>query len=119
MTHKQKTRINTAELQAVLTKGNYYLLFEEESIMSELMSITFGDLLEDVARRYPDRLAVKYIDRPYERTWKEFDEEVTVLQKVLKMGIPKAIMLQSGLPITLSGLLLCLRLQKLVLFLLR
>ena len=58
--------------------------------MSELISITFGDLLEDVARRYPDRLAIKYIDRPYQRTWKEFDEEVTRIAKgFLKMGINK------------------------------
>ncbi|NLE25264.1 MAG: AMP-binding protein [Clostridiaceae bacterium] len=58
--------------------------------MSELISITFGDLLEDVARRYPDRLAIKYTDRPYERTWKEFDEEVTRVAKgFLKMGITK------------------------------
>ncbi|NLX63174.1 MAG: AMP-binding protein [Clostridiaceae bacterium] len=58
--------------------------------MSELISITFGDLLEDVARKYPDRLAIKYIDRPYQRTWKEFNDEVDRVAKgFLKMGITK------------------------------
>lgn len=58
--------------------------------MSELMNITVGGLLEDVAKRYPDRLAVKYTDRPFERTWKEFNEETTLVAKgLLKMGIQK------------------------------
>lgn len=58
--------------------------------MSELMNITIGGLLEEVARKYPDRMAVKYTDRPFERTWKELDEEATQVAKgLLKMGIKK------------------------------
>jgi len=58
--------------------------------MSELMNITIGGLLEEVAKKYPDRMAVKYTDRPFERTWKELDEEATQVAKgLLKMGIKK------------------------------
>lgn len=58
--------------------------------MSELLHITVGGLLENIASRFPDRLAVKYIDRPYERTWKEFNDETTRVAKgLLKMGIKK------------------------------
>lgn len=58
--------------------------------MSDLMHITVGGLLEDVARKYPDRLAVKYTDRPYERTWKELNEESTRIAKgLLSIGIKK------------------------------
>jgi fatty-acyl-CoA synthase len=34
--------------------------------MKELLDITVGGLLEQMARRFPERLAVKYTDRPYE-----------------------------------------------------
>ncbi|MCX7772730.1 MAG: AMP-binding protein [Clostridia bacterium] len=58
--------------------------------MSELLNVTVGGLLEGVAKKYPDRLAVKYTDRPFERTWKELDEETTRLAKgLLKIGIQK------------------------------
>lgn len=58
--------------------------------MNDLMNITVGGLLEDVAKKYPDRLAVKYTDRPYERTWKELNEETTRIAKgLLNMGIKK------------------------------
>lgn len=58
--------------------------------MSELMHITVGGLLEEIAKKYPDRLAVKYTDRPYERTWKEFNEEATRIAKgLLSIGIRK------------------------------
>ncbi len=58
--------------------------------MSELMNITVGGLLEEVAAKYPERMAVKYTDRPFERTWKEFNEETTLVAKgLLKMGIQK------------------------------
>jgi fatty-acyl-CoA synthase len=46
--------------------------------------------LEEIAKKYPDRLAVKYTDRPYERTWKEFNEEATRIAKgLLSIGIRK------------------------------
>ena len=38
----------------------------------ELISITVGDLLEQVANRFPDKEAVKYTDRDYRRTWREY-----------------------------------------------
>lgn len=58
--------------------------------MNELINITVGGLLSDVAKRYPDRLALKFPGTKYERTWKEFDEETTRVAKgFLKMGIQK------------------------------
>ena len=51
--------------------------------MEQLMSITVGKLLEQVAARFPDREAVKYTDRDYRRTWKEFDQEVDRIAKGL------------------------------------
>ena len=56
--------------------------------MSELVSITVGGLLEQVARQYPDDQAIKYIDRPFDMTWKEFDDEVNRIAKgFLAMGL--------------------------------
>ncbi|WP_368233889.1 AMP-binding protein [Anaerotruncus rubiinfantis] len=58
--------------------------------MNELMSITVGDLLEQVADRYPDDQAVKYTDRPFDMTWREFDDEVNRIAKgFLALGIGK------------------------------
>ncbi|MFV0401336.1 MAG: AMP-binding protein [Oscillospiraceae bacterium] len=57
---------------------------------TQFMEITFGKLLDGVAEKYPDREAVKYIDRPYRRTWKEFKEECDRVAKgFLRMGIRK------------------------------
>ena len=42
-------------------------------IEKPFMKITFGKLLDSLAEKYPDREAVKYIDRDYRRTWREFD----------------------------------------------
>ena len=58
--------------------------------MNELMSITVGNLLEQVADRYPDDQAVKYTDRPFDMTWREFDDEVNRIAKgFLALGIGK------------------------------
>lgn len=58
--------------------------------MQELMSITVGGLLEQVANNFPDREAVKYTDRDYCRTWREFDEEVNrVARGLMAHGIKK------------------------------
>ena len=58
--------------------------------MKELWEITVGDLLTKVAQHYPDDVAVKYNDRPYMRTWKEFNDEVEQIAKgFLAMGIGK------------------------------
>ncbi|MEG0541053.1 MAG: AMP-binding protein [Angelakisella sp.] len=58
--------------------------------MQELMSITVGALLEQVADRFPEREAVKYTDRDYRRTWREFDDEVNRVAKgMMAHGIEK------------------------------
>lgn len=58
--------------------------------MQELIEITIGKMLEDIAKRYPDDEMVKYTDRDYRRTWKEFDTEVEEVAKgFLAMGIQK------------------------------
>ncbi len=57
-------------------------------LVNELLSITVGNLLEQVANQYPDDLAIQYNDRPYRRTWREFDEEVNRIAKgFLAMGL--------------------------------
>ncbi len=51
---------------------------------------TLGDYLSSVAEKYPDRIAIKYNDRDYVRTWKELDEEVDRVAKgFLALGIGK------------------------------
>lgn len=58
--------------------------------MNGLLSITVGALLEQVANLYPDDQAIKYTDRPYDRTWREFDDEVNRIAKgLLAIGIGK------------------------------
>ena len=58
--------------------------------MSELVSITVGKLLEQVANQYPDDQAVKYNDRPFNMTWRQFDNEVNRIAKgFLALGIGK------------------------------
>lgn len=58
--------------------------------MEELISVTIGDLLSDAAQKYPDEVAVKYTDRDYKRTWKEFNDEIEQIAKsFLAMGIKK------------------------------
>ncbi len=47
----------------------------------QLMEITVGSLLEQVARKFPDKEAIKYTDRKYCRTWEEFDKEVDRVAK--------------------------------------
>ncbi len=56
----------------------------------EMIEKTVGKLLEEVAAQYPDDMAVKYNDRPYQRTWKEFDEECVRFAKgLMALGIGK------------------------------
>lgn len=58
--------------------------------MQELMTITVGALLTQVADTFPDREAVKYTDRDYRRTWREFDEEANRVAKgMMAHGIDK------------------------------
>ena len=58
--------------------------------MDDMMNITVSKLLEQVARQYPEDEAVKFTDRDYRRTWKEFNEEAeTIAKGFLEMGIRK------------------------------
>lgn len=58
--------------------------------MSDFMSVTVGKLLEQVAEQYPNDQAVKYTDRDYCRTWKEFNEECErVARGLMAIGIQK------------------------------
>ncbi len=58
--------------------------------MEPLMKITVGKLLEQVAMRHPDDEAIKYIDRDYRRTWKEFNDECErVARGLMAIGVKK------------------------------
>lgn len=66
--------------------------FERDMPVSSacLIETTVGNLLEDVAKTYPNQMAVKYIDRDYCRTWSEFDKEVDEVAKgFMAIGIKK------------------------------
>jgi fatty-acyl-CoA synthase len=58
--------------------------------MKDLLSITVGTLLNDIALKYPNNEAIKYINTPYRRTWQEFKEECDRIAKGLySVGIRK------------------------------
>ena len=58
--------------------------------MEEFMTHTVGQQLERVATAFPDKEAVKYTDRPYRRTWKEFNDECDRVAKgFLAHGVKK------------------------------
>lgn len=58
--------------------------------MEEFMTHTVGQQLERVAAAFPDKEAIKYTDRPYRRTWKEFNEECDRIAKgFLAHGVKK------------------------------
>ncbi|MDD3192315.1 MAG: AMP-binding protein [Oscillospiraceae bacterium] len=58
--------------------------------MDDMMNITVSKLLEQVAKQYPDDEAVKFTDRDYRRTWKEFNKEAeTIAKGFLEQGICK------------------------------
>ncbi|HNW04366.1 MAG TPA: AMP-binding protein [Oscillospiraceae bacterium] len=58
--------------------------------MNELISITVGKLLSEDAKKFPDREMIKYNDRDYRRTWKEFDEETDrIARGFMAMGLHK------------------------------
>lgn len=60
----------------------------EDYRVSELLSVTVGGLLEQVAAQYPNDQAIKYIDRPFDMTWRQFDEEVNRIAKgFLALGL--------------------------------
>ncbi len=54
------------------------------------MDITMGELLETIAKKYPTRPAVKYIEMDYTRTYYEFNRDVDRFAKgLLGMGFKK------------------------------
>ncbi len=58
--------------------------------MESFMTHTVGRQLELVAERFPDREAVVYTDRPYRRTWREFNDECDRVAKgFLAHGVKK------------------------------
>ena len=58
--------------------------------MGNMIDCTVGKMLDSVAETYPEREAVKYNDRPYRRTWREFRDECDrVARGFLAMGIQK------------------------------
>jgi Acyl-CoA synthetases (AMP-forming)/AMP-acid ligases II len=56
----------------------------------EFIEKTIGEVLSDVAKNFPDRTAVKYTDRDYCRTWKEFNEEAELIGRgLMALGVKK------------------------------
>lgn len=56
----------------------------------EFIEKTLGQIIGDLAAMRPDGLAFKFADRDYRRTWKEFDEETTLIAKgFMALGVQK------------------------------
>ena len=58
--------------------------------MIKLLNITLGDLLDEMAKKYPDREAIVYTDRPFRKTYSQFRDLCNQVAKgFLAMGIKK------------------------------
>jgi fatty-acyl-CoA synthase len=58
--------------------------------MAEFIELTIGGLLDDIARRYPDRDALVYNDRGIRYSWREFNEVCRQVAKgLLGLGVKK------------------------------
>jgi fatty-acyl-CoA synthase len=58
--------------------------------MNELLKITIGDLLDQMAERYPDHDSVLYTDRPFRKTYSEFRDLCnTVAKGFMALGVKK------------------------------
>ena len=58
--------------------------------MDELLKMTLTELLQERVRLHGDRLAYRYTDRDYTRTYREFDAETDEIAKgFLAMGLKK------------------------------
>ncbi len=58
--------------------------------MDKLMEITIGDLLDDIAEKYPDHEAIVYADRPFRKTYSQFRDLCNEVAKgFIAMGIKK------------------------------
>ena len=59
-------------------------------MMDKLLEITMGDMLDEIAARFPDRDAVVYTDRPYRRSWTEFRDECNVVARgLMALGVQR------------------------------
>lgn len=62
-------------------------IFKENDVLIEM---TLGDLLDRVTSLYPDVEALVSLDRPYRKTYREFNEEVDRLARgFMAMGVKK------------------------------
>lgn len=60
----------------------------EDIFAFDLQEKTLGQLLREMASKYPDQDAVIYVDRDFRQTWKEFDEAVDQLAKgLMALGV--------------------------------
>jgi len=73
-----------------------YLKYENKLIMrwgskmDELLKITIGDLLDEIAEKYPDHDAVIYTDRPFRKTYSQFRDMCNEVAKgMMALGIKK------------------------------
>lgn len=58
--------------------------------MDSFIEKTIGKVMDDLAATHPDHLAVKYTDRPYMRTWRQFNEECDrIARGFLSLGLKK------------------------------
>ncbi|MEI6578130.1 MAG: AMP-binding protein [Eubacteriales bacterium] len=58
--------------------------------MQEFLTLTLGEQLAEMARKYPNDNMIKYTDRDYERTWKEFDDECEIIARgFMAIGLEK------------------------------
>ena len=72
----------------------------------EFIEKTLGQIIGDLAATRPDGLAFKFADRDYRRTWKEFDEETTLIAKgFMALGVQKDEKFPCGPPIPPNGCL--------------
>ncbi len=75
-----------AALDEFVPRGQGRRLFEKDV----MIDLTFGELLETVAKAFPDQYAFKYTTRDYTRTYREFLDEVDVIARAfLALGIRK------------------------------
>ena len=57
---------------------------------TELWDRTIGSILDELAEKAPDKAAVIYNDRPYKRTWKEFNDECDrIARGLMALGVGK------------------------------
>lgn len=85
----QKVKTNKTLKTTQINMGWFLDIFLR-GYMKELLNITIGNLLEQVARKYPTRSAVKYIEMNFTRTYYEFNKEVDKYARgLLGMGLKK------------------------------